>query len=274
MSHPYCQNCDRGFSSYDALNQHLATSSLHRFLCKPCNREFVNEVARTAHWQENDIHMDTYCFTCDKNCDTAEDLIAHYTSTAVHKDIYDIQCNIDFENRQDRLEHMKANPAKHHLCTSCNLNYACSAELKAHWKQNELHNELYDARCNILFDTRGSKLTHQIASSKHNACQQCNLDFATLDQLRDHWRTTEVHSYTYDMFCQINFANPQLLFSHKKATPNKHHQCLPCALDFRTPEALKDHLRMAEIHTYSFCPICEIDFGSASNLKMVCINHR
>ena len=271
MPSNYCQDCDRWFSNHDALTQHLTTSSQHRFLCKPCDREFVNRAARTAHWEYNDLHTDTYCLDCKENYDTREDAFLHYTNSAAHKDTYDARCDKHFDNYQERLEHKKANPAVHHLCLPCDLDYTTSAELRIHWKQSERHKGLYDARCNILFDTEGSKTTHQIASAQHNSCEPCNLDYATLDQLRDHWRTTEVHSYTYDKFCQINFANPQILFSHKKVTPSKHHLCLPCALDFQTHGELKDHLKMAEIHKSSFCSTCEVDFGSASNLKLVCI---
>ena len=128
---------------------------------------------------------------------------------------------------------------------------------------------MYDARCNILFESTGSKVTHLIVSPEHNVCQPCNLGYTTLDQLQNHWGTTEVHSYTYDTFCQINFANPQLLLSHKKVTPDEHHICLPCALDYRTNEELKSHMRTAEAHKDSFCSTCKLDFGSMSNLKLV-----
>ncbi len=271
MPEKYCKDCNRWFNSHEALEQHMKFSSKHLFRCEPCAREFFSKEARVAHWQKNISHLYTYCLRCQVNYATPEELNLHYINGAAHRNTYDARCNIHFANSQDMLRHKQATPATHFLCLPCGLDCATSAELTAHWQDSEIHEGQYDARCDCLFDTSDARIAHENASPKHNVCQQCRLDFQALYLLQEHWRTTEVHKYTYDNFCRVDFATPQLLLSHKKAGEGKHHVCEPCALDHRTIEELKDHLRTAEVHRGSFCSKCETDFDTASKLKVVCL---
>ena len=75
----YCHRCDRSFSSFQALEQHVENSSSH-FVCNECRIDLasddeLHEHCRQLHW---------YCSTCKEVFESAEDLRVHRRSPDHH----------------------------------------------------------------------------------------------------------------------------------------------------------------------------------------------
>lgn len=267
MSSAFCSRCILWFIDNRELEHHLDHATQHQFHCRPCNRDFVSRLAQLEHWQKNPSHKHTYCKACKQIFGTSDKLIEHYATAAAHKNTYDARCNSHFGTLEAKLQHKHATPERHHICLSCHFDFATGAALTEHCKN--AHKGMEDGKHETSLPTSEPRLRCQNTSFEQNVCQHCRIDFATPNELLEHWRTSEVHMYTFDRFCLINFPNPQMLLSHMKENPHKHHMCLPCAFDYRSDEELREHLKTAEVHKDSFCSKCELDLGSASNLKLV-----
>ncbi|TFK31015.1 hypothetical protein BDQ12DRAFT_373122, partial [Crucibulum laeve] len=78
---PYCDGCDRRFVNIDALNQHLAASSLHNW-CFDCSRDFKTEAALSSHCCKSPIHNNTTfkCPLCKSEFNTPSSLAHHIES--------------------------------------------------------------------------------------------------------------------------------------------------------------------------------------------------
>lgn len=104
--------------------------------------------------------------------------------------------------------------------------------------------------CNREFGVDGFE-QHILTSPIHRTtyCIPCKRDFCSeKDRLR-HWGTATAHTYTYDHWCNMNFDNPGAFLNHQKQSPQKHHACKLCYIDFGPCELdLKKHMEEDEPH--------------------------
>lgn len=70
----YCDRCERYFSSYRALEQHIEDSSRHH-VCDDCDKDFTTEESLQQHWVQSPLHF--YCQRCDEHFDDDDELEEH-----------------------------------------------------------------------------------------------------------------------------------------------------------------------------------------------------
>ena len=73
---PFCDRCDRWFTSQDALWQHERMSSSH-WICYDCDKDFPTEWGLIQHYVQSPRHH--YCQRCDEHFDSDYELKEHYS---------------------------------------------------------------------------------------------------------------------------------------------------------------------------------------------------
>lgn len=99
--------------------------------------------------------------------------------------------------------------------------------------------------CNRMFEKVGGFNQHILSSPSHlrTCCKPCVRDFCSEKDRLMHWGTADAHRYTFDLWCNRNFDNPEAFLNHQRQCPKKHYVCKLCNIDFG-PSArnLKKHI--------------------------------
>ena len=60
--------------------------------------------------------------------------------------------------------------------------------------------------------------------------------------------------------CDLDFVNEAEQLQHKKANSGVHNLCTPCLVGEPTPEGLTHHFKPSEVHKYTYCSLCNVNF--------------
>lgn len=99
--------------------------------------------------------------------------------------------------------------------------------------------------CNRKFEKEGNFNQHILSSPSHvrTCCKPCVRDFCSEKDRLMHWGTADAHRYTFDLWCNRNFNNPEAFLNHQRQCPKKHKVCKLCNIDFGPSEReLKKHM--------------------------------
>lgn len=131
-----CQKCLNKYTTFVALEQHLATSS-HHYPCPNCNKVFPCERYLRRHLitHSSGLHV---CQFCDKKFKTANYLKVHQVIHTGEKPFTCNECQAAF-NRRDKLKRHKLihDPVRKFKCpftaqTGCSKEFNRPDKLKAH----------------------------------------------------------------------------------------------------------------------------------------------
>lgn len=131
-----CQKCLNKYTTFAALEQHLATSS-HHYPCPNCNKVFPCERYLRRHLitHSSGLHV---CQFCDKKFKTANYLKVHQVIHTGEKPFTCNECQAAF-NRRDKLKRHKLihDPVRKFKCpftaqTGCSKEFNRPDKLKAH----------------------------------------------------------------------------------------------------------------------------------------------
>lgn len=88
--------------------------------------------------------------------------------------------------------------------------------------------------CNRKFEKEGNFNQHILSSPLHvrTCCRTCVRDFCSEKDRLMHWGTANAHKYTFDLWCNRNFDNPEAFLNHQRQCPKKHNVCNLCNTDF------------------------------------------
>lgn len=115
----------------------------------------------------------------------------------------------------------------------------------AHLTQSEESQTHFCKRCNRKFGENGFN-QHILTSPMHvrTCCKPCVRDFSSERDRLMHWGTADAHRYTFDLWCNKNFENPEAFLNHQRQCPRKHNVCNLCHIDFGPCQSdLKKHMK-------------------------------
>ncbi len=120
------------------------------------------------------------------------------------------------------------------VCLACDRNFNTVNGALNHCRNAQTHEGEWCERCEWLFVSEAAHQTHVNASSRHNACETCDLDFNTHQELVTH--DTEIHYY-----------------------------CSPCVKFFNNHRELDNH----DVDFHCMCRDCGEFFINRNNLNQV-----
>ena len=107
---------------------------------------------------------------------------------------------------------------------------------------------------------------HTLRSSRHNICDDCDIDFSSYDKLKTHWAESTAHIYC--QYCDEHFDSNREHLNHDR---NEHASqfCEPCDRIFWRGGELALHEHNRHLHDDRYCASCRRMFLFESNLRSV-----
>ncbi|KAI0341149.1 hypothetical protein BDW22DRAFT_1421202 [Trametopsis cervina] len=235
MSH-YCETCDRWFTKFSGLQQHLNTSVQHRvYSCDDCDEEFSTEDDLTDHYIESDEHA--YCWHCDEHFDYDEDLTSHYES----EHYYCADCEKVFGSAQGLDDHERAVHEVQWYCDSCDRVFNTEHGLNMHLNTSATHNprtrQCPGKRCNKSFVSHADLLLHLESGACRSGMTRQHVNTLAVRYDRDNVITDPSHLLGY-------YDEPEVVetWATVEAWNGYAYECYLCHKTFRALSALNNHL--------------------------------
>jgi hypothetical protein len=182
--------------------QHFIHSSSHDY-CQRCDREFVNEHAKSQHIVNSYRH-----YRCRKS---------ECRNTSIN--------GADYETRAELLQHYR-DSSNHYRCFSCNLDHEDEWSLRRHWAENPSNHWI----CNICPDSFASRdQLHEHYDNDHFFCSKCSLAFSFIWELNEHFQDHWNHHWCAR--CKRDFVSEVALTQHEQSSP-MHFLCKVCHNDY------------------------------------------
>ncbi|KAH8820635.1 hypothetical protein F5884DRAFT_744982 [Xylogone sp. PMI_703] len=182
---PRCYVCNRGFISYDALNQHCRASAAHsneRWECDVCDRRFGSEMSLKQHMSSSAGHY--YCSSCNRLFRNQNNLTQHLRSKIhQHTDITCPFCKRNFATASGMTVHLESG--------------TCKSGLDRHSINNMIrrldrHNVITQPLLEYNSDSNVQNIATERAYNRYTdsyECYLCNGGFRTLASLNSHMRS-------------------------------------------------------------------------------------
>lgn len=190
-----CIECEKKFSNFKLLSEHMANIHYRNYVCGKCDRGFVNRVHLVAH---KDTHK-TGKFNCDfcaKHFDTrrkktTHERIKHTLQSKYEKCGY---CKMSFQNAAQRNNHELRTHRKQitdFKCTACDKSYARQRSLREHIKRVHLVHRPYKCTvqgCEKSFYLNRTLQAHILthADGRPFPCRLCPKSYRSLKSLKGH----------------------------------------------------------------------------------------
>ena len=159
--------------------------------------------AGTAKFDLQFLGLGPFLFTaslCDLKFNSLSELHKHWDDESLHT--WCRRCNVHFYTKRERYDHVR-DLKLHAICDLCNpaRDYVAFEMLRKHWPYHQ--RDTYCSLCVIHFDSPSTLEMHMIAL--HRFCEACYMPFGSADDLRSHFLTSEMHSFTFCFHCECNF---------------------------------------------------------------------
>ncbi|KAL8757256.1 MAG: hypothetical protein Q9199_002364 [Rusavskia elegans] len=238
------------------------TFSSYHIWCKACDRDFVSEEARQTHWENNDVHLYSYCADCEWDYVDSEGLKNHERER--HANRFCAKCDRSFDTEAARIAHT-ASKHKTSFCTDCEVAFDTSDALKQHWRSHEKHVGTYDFICDLRFPNRKTRTEHLNADPvKHFVCVQHQQFCGSQQALEAHY----LKAHAKCAFCNLGFDSDQKRDHHYWAC---HARCLNCKLWFKDNALRNEHYMISISHVQ--CHQCKQGFEDEQQLARHHWNH-
>ena len=278
-----CKMCPSSFKNGGSLQSHFKINHEKRLAtkCNQCNTMFDNPSVQRAHRKE--IHpktrIKTKCNSCDKVFDNNLSLIKH--KKGVHEGVVTNCkfCDKTFSFCENMLRHMRQvhTDLKPFGCKQCDLFFGDSANLKRHVRtvhmKIRIPCQICDKQCLDLGD-----LSRHI-TEKHSEpliCKECNIDFVSIDGLKNH--KNRVHKEVPTEYpcneCNLSFLSSTDRYGHKVKVHRdrkepEFYKCRYCHEKFKTLADRKNHVLTNPQAEYKFpCLYCGVKRQSQMRLDL------
>ncbi|KAL8725292.1 MAG: hypothetical protein Q9166_007441 [cf. Caloplaca sp. 2 TL-2023] len=256
----YCADCKWDYKNADGFHEHVRSQHISHY-CSSCNRTFVSEASRLAHFESNPLHKDSFCSDCKDDFGSSNGLKQHWRSHEKHVGTYDFICDLKFPNKKTRTEHLNANPAKHFVCVQHQQFCGTQKALETHWKQSQDHAKC--TPCNLGFQTEQDRNQHFMTSDRHPKCTKCEIGLEDHTQQQAHYLNSAVHAKCSQ--CKQGFIDSADLNTHYWRSLLHTSKCYKCHLGFSSLQGLTDHFKTSPEHFYD--DSCRVAFDSSEQLK-------
>ncbi|KAJ8966603.1 hypothetical protein NQ314_003433 [Rhamnusium bicolor] len=261
-----CHYCKEGFTSKQALKQHM---SIHKDIdplkCQLCGEKLPNQEEYTAHKNKHiELKQSGNCEYCGNK--TFYFGLKEHIAKMHQPRSCDI-CNLVFYDEKSMENHRKSHqeePLKEDfICNICNKQFEFPRYLKAHIKRHEENYKKF--KCDLCEKTFSSKrdLTDHLnvhADVKNYKCKICDKAFRTKQSVNKHM---PIHSDKRPFQCKLcekRFKKQSILrkhsFTHSRARP---YHCDLCVRKYKSKESLRVH-RLTHQKVRHKCNICAKSF--------------
>ena len=205
-----CNSCDKCFSVFSKLKQHLISHSEDRsFVCIECNKRFKNKVQLLCH---SKIHKarEQMCSICGACFSQVSGLSLHVKH--VHNKVRPYKCRHcerTFGRKRDMQIHVQRHKdTRPWVCETCGRSFKARTDLIAHART---HSDVKRYACNMCDYrcVRADYLTkHRRTHSKERpyGCQACGVTFSL--------RTALVHHQRKDHGGLVTSSSSQMVVDH------------------------------------------------------------
>lgn len=226
--HPFCEDCDRLFSTFTGLDQHMQNSAVHRSdsesdeyvsesdddddddeepLCVGCNRWFVDLASLYQHLSASSKH--NWCFACSRDFATPTSLDQH-SSSPVHR-------GLDFE------------------CPLCPKRFKTPSSIALHIESGTCHNI---SRAQVTAAVHALKIVPTISISRRIEC-------GTIRIVSYHVTERAFNGTAYECYlCHRTFRTLGALNSHinSPAHDADEFKCPKCKRKYKLVSGLMQHI--------------------------------
>ncbi|KAI4099996.1 MAG: hypothetical protein LQ339_005662 [Xanthoria mediterranea] len=239
----------------------MTHSSFHIW-CKACDRDFVSEEARLAHWENNDAHLSSYCADCEWDYVDPKGLKIHDRER--HANRFCPKCDRSFDSEVAHISHT-ASKHKDIFCPDCQLAFDTSDALKQHWRSHDKHVGTYDFICDLRFPNQKTRTEHLNADPvKHFVCVRHQQFCGSQRALEAHY----LKAHPKCTFCNLEFDSEKESDNHHGAC---HSRCLKCKLWFKDNALRNEHYMSSTFH--EGCHRCKQGFEGEPQLARHHWNH-
>ncbi|XP_030831676.1 zinc finger protein 341 [Strongylocentrotus purpuratus] len=188
-----CPKCNSKYSSPDALDHHMNTSS-HKFNCPECNKIFTCERYLRRHLVSHCTQSLHECLICNKKFKSEHYLKSHILIHTGQKPFSCQVCTTEF-NRKDKLKrHMlihepnKKFKCPFHSVAGCNMAFNRADKLKAHIITHSGIKPFKCFHCSKTFSRRPNLAEHMKLHTNDFPfhCDKCNKGYAREKYLKNH----------------------------------------------------------------------------------------
>nr|XP_054748357.1 zinc finger protein 341-like [Lytechinus pictus] len=188
-----CPKCNSKYSSPDALEHHMNTSS-HKFNCPECNKVFTCERYLRRHLVSHSTQALHECHLCNKKFKSEHYLKSHILIHTGQKPFSCQVCQTEF-NRKDKLKrHMLIHePTKKFKCpfhtvAGCTMAFNRADKLKAHIITHSGIKPFKCFHCSKTFSRRPNLAEHMKLHTNDfpYRCEKCNKGYAREKYLKNH----------------------------------------------------------------------------------------
>ncbi|KAF9003372.1 hypothetical protein BDQ17DRAFT_1305722 [Cyathus striatus] len=181
--HPFCEVCDRRFTSNAAYDAHMVAKHPVTYDCTICNRSYHAQFALEDHYRGSTAHPN--CPVCGKGFrDGAANEEHHHTA---HPRVPCAPCDgkIFYE---EALDSHYANSPNHPKCKACAKGFKDQMLYAEHLLHS--HPELRCDECTRQFDCEEGLEEHYLSSLNHPKCKQCGAGVKDEEALTIHNQDT------------------------------------------------------------------------------------
>ena len=253
-------NCGKSFKNQDAFEQHR-TATKH-VCCRDCERGFEKQVMICSKSYRRWKNWTWHCNYCEVPFSDSFGIYNHQRSTG------------------------------HCYCSPCDRFFCCNGALDEH--NDDLHEGFHFERCNSGGNWSKTLRQHQSLTG-HCICEVCCRPFSSKSFLEKHMRVEHewicrtcskqykhyeylrTHQasagHCYCRECDRFFGTDADLRAHKHDFHASHFRCCDCDQDFRSEQALTQHLankvhQPIEREALSYpCAQCGREFGNERTLR-------
>ncbi|XP_072168716.1 zinc finger protein 341-like isoform X2 [Diadema setosum] len=188
-----CQKCNSKYSSPEALEHHLNTST-HSYPCPECSKVFPCERYLRRHLVSHSTQALHECHICNKKFKSEHYLRSHVLIHTGQKPFTCVVCSTDF-NRKDKLKrHMLIHePTKKFRCpfhavAGCQMAFNRADKLKAHIITHSGIKPYKCFHCSKTFSRKPNLAEHMKLHTNDFPfrCASCNKGFAREKYLKSH----------------------------------------------------------------------------------------
>ncbi|KAA1467238.1 hypothetical protein DENSPDRAFT_769372 [Dentipellis sp. KUC8613] len=272
-----CGQCQRWFSSVNALNAHCRDKADH-FFCEECDRFFVHDGAL----EQVRFHPETILGRLNNSGICA---LKHLAYSAVHQGSYDSDESPDYSEEEEESDD---SDEQEPYCTSCKRWFVDLLSLNQHLVSSPRHNWCFI--CSRDFRTENGLDQHMSSPVHRNRdfeCPLCRSAFKTPSSIAHHVESGACHNISrHQVTAAVHRLSitPAISLSHRiagysaprtithysateLAFNGNAYECYLCHRTFRTLAGLNAHLDSPAHDADEFkCPKCKRQFKLVSGL--------